>query len=62
MPEPDSARIFEPFYSTKSSTGLGLSICHTIVAQHHGELSVSTRTGGGAIFTLRLPLGKERDD
>ncbi len=51
----EGARIFEPFYSTKDSTGLGLSICHSIVKQHAGELSVTSREGGGAVFRLKLP-------
>jgi signal transduction histidine kinase len=51
----DDQRIFEPFFSTKSSTGLGLSICHSIVKQHAGELSVAAREGGGAVFRLKLP-------
>jgi signal transduction histidine kinase len=53
--EADRERVFEPFFSTKDSTGLGLSICHTIVAQHGGELTVSPRSGGGAVFRMRLP-------
>jgi signal transduction histidine kinase len=53
--EADRERVFEPFFSTKDSTGLGLSICHTIVAQHGGELTVSPRPGGGAVFRMRLP-------
>lgn len=56
--EADRARVFEPFFSTKDSTGLGLSICHTIVAQHGGELAVAPRPGGGTIFTMRLPAGE----
>jgi signal transduction histidine kinase len=54
VPREESARIFEPFYSTKNSTGLGLSICYAIVSQHQGSLEVSSREGGGALFTLRL--------
>jgi signal transduction histidine kinase len=55
VPEPDRERIFEPFYSTKDTTGLGLSVCHSIVRQHAGELTVLPREGGGAVFRLRLP-------
>ena len=51
----DAVRVFEPFYSTKGSTGLGLSICHAIARQHDGELSVESRREGGALFRLRLP-------
>jgi len=61
VPQDDSARIFEPFYSTKHSTGLGLSICHSIVAQHRGTLEVGAREGGGAVFTIRLPAEEGRD-
>ncbi len=51
----DAARIFEPFFSTKGSTGLGLSICEAIVRQHGGDLSIRDRAGGGAVLRLRLP-------
>ena len=60
IPEADRERVFEPFYSTKDSTGLGLSICHTIVAQHDGELSVEPRSGGGTLFRMRLPAWEEK--
>ena len=53
--EADRLRIFEPFFSTKDSSGLGLSICHSIVQQHDGELTVSAREGGGALFRMTLP-------
>jgi signal transduction histidine kinase len=53
-------RIFEPFFSTKESTGLGLSICHSIVRQHSGELLAFPREGGGAVFRLALPALEAR--
>ena len=55
VPEADTARIFEPFYSTKESTGLGLAVCHSIVRQHDGTLTVTGRAGGGALFRIELP-------
>jgi signal transduction histidine kinase len=59
--EADRPRVFEPFFSTKDSTGLGLSICHTIVQQHQGELTVQPREGGGALFRMKLPVLAEAD-
>jgi signal transduction histidine kinase len=55
IPESDRQRIFEPFYSTKDSTGLGLSVCHSIVRDHGGELAAFGREGGGSVFRMRLP-------
>jgi signal transduction histidine kinase len=55
IPETDRQRIFEPFYSTKDSTGLGLSVCHSIVRDHGGDLTALGREGGGAVFRMRLP-------
>jgi signal transduction histidine kinase len=60
FPEADHERIFEPFFSTKESTGLGLSICHSIVRQHSGELQALPREGGGAVFRLALPAIEAR--
>lgn len=50
--------IFDPFFTTKPAgmgTGLGLSILYGIVQQHGGEVSVDSRPGGGAVFTMELP-------
>jgi signal transduction histidine kinase len=60
IPEVDRERIFEPFFSTKESTGLGLSICHSIVRQHAGELLALPREGGGAVFRVALPATEAR--
>ncbi len=55
VPEADRFRVFEPFFSTKQSSGLGLSVCHAIARQHEGDLRVLPRDGGGAVFRMTLP-------
>jgi two-component system, NtrC family, sensor kinase len=58
----DRERIFEPFFSTKNSTGLGLSICHAIVRQHGGRLEARPRPGGGTVFQMTLPTAPARTE
>ena len=36
-------------------TGLGLALCHTIVAWHHGTLTVASAEGQGSTFTVEIP-------
>ena len=55
-------RAFEPFFTTKPQgvgTGVGLSVCHGIVAAHGGRIEVDTAEGQGARFRVRLPLAAE---
>lgn len=48
--------IFEPFFSTKQSSGLGLSVVHAIVTQHAGVIEVSSEKGKGSTFQIFLPV------
>ena len=62
VPEALQARIFEPFYRLPGASeqdggvGLGLALVQSIALRHGGSASCSNRSGGGACFTLRLPL------
>ena len=50
-------KIFDPFYTTKQyGSGIGLSICHRIISDHDGFLSIATSRWGGAIFTAEFPV------
>src|SRR5271156_799683 len=51
--------IFDPFYATKRpgrGTGLGLSICKAILREHRGNVEAASGAGGGAVFTVTLPV------
>jgi signal transduction histidine kinase len=56
----DSARIFEPFFSTKAAgTGVGLTVCRVIAEAHGGRLEVSANEPYGTIFRVILPVSGE---
>jgi signal transduction histidine kinase len=53
----DLDKIFEPFYTTKSSgTGLGLTVCHNLITNHGGRVTVDSAPGHGSTFTIWLPV------
>ena len=52
--------IFDPYFTTRTSsggTGLGLSLCQRIIADHGGLLGVVSEVGVGSTFTIDLPCG-----
>jgi two-component system NtrC family sensor kinase len=55
IPEETLPHIFEPFFSTKESTGLGLAVVYGIVQQHKGEIEVESKLNQGTTFTITLP-------
>jgi Signal transduction histidine kinase regulating C4-dicarboxylate transport system len=65
VPEDDLARVFNPFFTTKGpgeGRGLGLSVAHSVVAEHEGRLWAENRPGGGAMFVMELPVGTPAPD
>jgi len=53
-------RVFDAFYTTKSSgTGMGLSICRSIIQAHGGKLWADANEPRGAVFQFTLPAARE---
>ncbi len=53
-----SEHLFDPYFTTKEKgSGLGLSICHSIISQHRGTIRVASAPGAGTTFTILLPAG-----
>jgi len=55
IPEEILPHIFEPFISTKESTGLGLAVVYGIIQQHKGEIEVESNPNQGTTFMITLP-------
>jgi PAS domain S-box-containing protein len=55
--EENLSKIFEPFFTTRETgSGLGLTLVFKIIREHEGEISVKSRKGEGACFTIALPI------
>jgi len=61
IPHDIQEKVFEPFFTTKPAgqgTGLGLSLCRTIVGQHGGTLTLTSAPGHGTTFVIALPSSR----
>lgn len=60
--EKDIARIFDPYFTTRSSgTGLGLAIVHKIMESHDGDLRVTSEPDKGTTVSIFLPIGPDSE-
>ena len=65
IPEEELDKIFERFHRiqnigrSQEGTGIGLALVQELVRLHNGNVSVKSNPGGGSVFTVTLPLGKD---
>ncbi len=56
MHQKDLERIFDPYFTTREGgSGMGLSICYSIIKKHEGHIFVSSQVGAGTTITIYLP-------
>jgi two-component system sensor histidine kinase KdpD len=61
LPPGSESRVFEKFFRAHNKggqrgIGLGLAICKGLVETHNGTITAANRAGGGAVFTIVLPV------
>lgn len=59
IPADGIGKVFDPSYvysAAGKDMGLGLSICYSIIQQHHGHIQVESEVGIGTCFSVHLPL------
>ena len=57
IPQENLQKIFDPFFTSKSEgTGMGLSVAHGIISEHHGVVEVESISGKGTTFYLYIPV------
>ena len=57
-------KIFEPFFTTKTAdrkrgSGLGLSIVHSVLQDHHGYIDLKSEPGKGTSFYVYFPASRD---
>jgi PAS domain S-box-containing protein len=54
-------RIFDPYFTTKQSgSGLGLAVTFSVIKNHQGHITVQSKLGEGAVFTVHLPASEQQ--
>ena len=62
IPEAELPFVKQKFYKGSSKargSGIGLAVCEEIVQRHGGTFDIANAEGGGAVVTIRLPIGNE---
>jgi len=64
IPQEFLAHVFDPFFSTKEEGGMGLGlwVSYGIVKSQGGNILVESKVGTGTIFTVQLPVYKEKGE
>lgn len=60
--EEHASQVFEPFFSTRPvgrGTGLGLTVCHSIITALRGDIYFTSAVGAGTTFIVEIPLADE---
>jgi two-component system, NtrC family, nitrogen regulation sensor histidine kinase NtrY len=61
MTAEECAKLFTPYYTSKMhGTGLGLAIVQSVISDHHGRVSVTSKPGAGSTFVIELPRTAEQ--
>ena len=65
IPDAYLPRVFDPYFSTKQrgeqrGMGLGLAVCHAIVTEHGGAITIDSQVGTGTTFDVYLPAAEKR--